>query len=271
MEMDIDSSVLKLSIQRIYQAIINPELFEEVIEGIAQSIDAGDASLTVNVEYLAECRSGKNHHRGSKKIEGASVKGIEAKSFNVFDCDLNGERYLEARYIGNGVEYVIRFSEITSCLITVKLQLDFLNLLHPHFKDFFRLSSLFGVTDVFSDISGDLLNYVNRPVWVVTSSLRLIYQNRSALEWMRKDDSFILSGGNFESLDREFNTRLSNKVIDICDKNSSKTGFLSEFTSRYSELLKIEVDKNNGYFCLTPIKSIDEFGPREFSVCVLDP
>lgn len=255
-----DSVFLKVVIQRIYKAVLNPDEILDVIRDIARSINAESSSFEISHKYIGGLSKGKFKPYLNRGVSVEIQNHFESKAFNVIRNRVNTKAYLEAVFFNDGDCFEIRFLKLSEYSATLNHDIYFLNLLYPHFKHFLKLSPLFSVNKD-DEFDSNILRYVNRPVWIVNASLQLIYQNHCSFDWMGEEGYFSLFDGYLRSSSEDLDALLSHKIANVSNRGANISAFFIESAQGEGEYLSLEGNRGIESFRLTAIKSKAGSGP----------
>lgn len=101
---------------------------------------------------------------------------------------------------------------------------SFLNWLHPHFRHFVRLSSMFQQQQEPHENWQQPLLHLNRPVWVVDKHMHLVFQNHSADDWLSDSSYLTCVEGQLTSPDYQQNNLLKQSVVRFSEPSLPGSG-----------------------------------------------
>ncbi|NVK38763.1 MAG: helix-turn-helix transcriptional regulator [Gammaproteobacteria bacterium] len=206
-------------IERIYDAILSPNMIHKIVDDIRCQIDAPYGAF--QIENLLTHELGDSHlinyddHALGTYSDYYIAKDpwtqivIEQNLFNqkftcgskmLLDRDYQKTEFYQDWGKQNGVRYAIGSSYQTSQHQLLKIcfqrhtdhtEFDedveqFLNYLQPHLQRFVQLAPIFQQQEQKQGPS--LLDHLDRPVWVVDNQLNIIYQNALASSWTQNAD-----------------------------------------------------------------------------------
>ncbi|GLQ33573.1 helix-turn-helix transcriptional regulator [Litoribrevibacter albus] len=115
-----------------------------------------------------------------------------------------------------------------------------LNLLRPHFGHYIRLAPIFEVASRYQFHWQFFIHQLDRPVFVVDKSLKVIMMNREAEQWMKETALLGVSHGQLFAPDSRQHSHLQ-KSIDWASHpetaNSATLGFVQLYSGEQSENL----------------------------------
>ena len=207
--------VLSGFIQRIYQATLAPNEIHQLIDDVRSHIEAPYGAFQIEdmqTHELGDCHlinyddsaiNSYAEHFVSK--DPWTIKRLENNHLNtMFDSGhkhIRDKDYVKTEFYQdwgrhNGVRHAIGCSFDINDQHMVKVSFQrhddqthfnddceyFLNLLQPHISRFVQLSSIFQEHQ--QNNMANMLLALNRPVWVVTDKLDIIFHNDEAQLWM---------------------------------------------------------------------------------------
>lgn len=229
-----DPQIVTGYIQRIYQAVMNPDNIYGVVDDLRSIIDAPYGAFQVeNIfthelgeSFLIDYDDGAIETYADYYIERdpwtteALKQGSLNKAFQASHKVLTDKVYRESEFYqdwgkDNGVRHAIgtSFEIENGHMIKISFQRhsdqsefsqeveDFLNLLHPHFQRFVQLSSVYNEYQRKQLDITQSLEHLCRPVWIVNHNLEVIYHNQYAESWMRQGQLLSAVGGRLQTPD----------------------------------------------------------------------
>ena len=243
-----DPQVLKHYINRLYEAVLAPESMASIISDLRGVVDAEYSAFQVESLYTFELRQALLIGYDEASIESYTQyyvardpwsvevlkKGLVDKPFMSGQKILADNIYKESEFYRDwgrhhGVRHVIGTSLTLDDGFVFKVNFQrnddqdpfdeeletFLNWLHPHFRHFVRLSSIFQHQQ--GQISHENwqqpLLHLNRPVWVVDEHMHLVFHNHNADEWLRDSSYLTCIEGQLTSPDHTQDKMLKQSVV----------------------------------------------------------
>lgn len=212
-----DAEIIKHFIQRIYQAVMAPDTIYDVMNDLRSVIDAqfsafqiedvvthelGRSFLIDYDEKAIDIYADYYISRDPWTLEGLK-NGLLNQSFNAAQRVVSDKRFKESEFYRDwgrfhDVRHAIgcSFDIDDGSMLKISFQRGpdqspfdgdaeaFLNLLHPHFKQFVRLSPMFEEAVLKYSNWQKSLEYLDRPIWVVNSDLKIEFMNSQAEHWL---------------------------------------------------------------------------------------
>ena len=251
-----DPEVLKSYINRIYQAVLEPEKFASIMSDLRQVIDAPYSAFQVENIYTNELRQASLFGYDNQSIDSYTEYFVtrdpwmlEALKNNLVDTPfmashkaLKDAAYRESEFYRDwGRHHGVRHS------IGTGLSLDdgfifkanfqrhsdqeafdedvelFLNWLRPHLEHFVKLSTVFRQISPSKDYWKQTLLQAGRPIWVVNEKLRLVTYNESAHDWLASGTYLTSKDGHLVTNNHRQQETLINKVRNIIGLTSGNS------------------------------------------------
>lgn len=281
-----DPLVLKHYINRIYQAVLDPEMMAGVFDDLRHVVEAPCSGFQVENIYTHELRQSsiigydENYlkdysdyyiHRDPWTLEGLK-RGLIDSPFIPSQHLLNDKVYIESEFYRDwgrkhGIRHAIGASFFLDDGFILKANFQrqsgqavfdkdvetFLNLLRPHLSHFVRLSPMFQQPSEPSVSWQQTLNYLNRPVWVVNESLQLVFHNQRADEWLDNGAYLSCKDGLLVTPDHQ-QQQLLMKRVRALKKMAVSVDMLNtnENTHQYDRI-SLGNDANAESFWLSPV------------------
>jgi len=243
-----DPQVLKHYINRLYQAVLEPKSMASIMSDLRGVVDAEYSAFQVESLYTFELRQALLIGYDEASIESYTQyyvaqdpwsvevlkKGLVDQPFMSGHKMLADNIYRESEFYQDwgrhhGVRHVIGTSLTLDDGFVFKANFQrhddqdpfdeeletFLNWLHPHFKHFVRLSSIFQHQQGLNENWQQPLLHLNRPVWVVDEHMNLVFHNYCADEWLRDSSYLSCIEGQLMSLDYQQNKILKQSVAQF--------------------------------------------------------
>lgn len=254
-DLSANSSLVNHYIQRIYQAILEPDLIYGLVDDIRQTVDAPYGAFQIEDIKTHELKSGFLMNYDQSAIDQYGRYYIELdpwteagfnkilNSFCVGHKMVRDKDYRESEFyqdwgkandvrhaIGSGFDmedgsvFKISFQRHSSQTEFNQDIENFLNILHPHLEHFVQLASTFQDQTGHASLWLGTLDTMSRPIWILDRHLRVVYSNHCADEWM--------------SIGRI----LTSKKGMLCAVNASQQSTLQQLVSRTARLLTGEFD-----------------------------
>jgi DNA-binding CsgD family transcriptional regulator len=212
-----DPAVLKHFIQRIYQSVISPDSIYGVMDELRSVIDASCCALQIEDVVTFELGRSFFINYDDKAVDAYAQYYISRDPWTVTGCEgglfnhsftaaqrlVADKNYRESEFYRdwgrhNGVRHAIgcSFDIDDGSMLKINFQRGadqlpfdddielFLNWLHPHFKQFVRLSPMFEEVAARYTKWQQSLEYLDRPVWVVDAKLQVVFMNTQAEQWV---------------------------------------------------------------------------------------
>lgn len=230
MRASIKTDHLNHFIDQIYQAVYNPAGIDHVLKELAHFIDAPYSAFQIENQYTHELRDclllGYDDNaiksygdyyvtRDPWTIElfkkQAVTSEFTASHRIVPDKDYRNSEFYQDWGKEHGVGYAVGAGFVISDGFILKVSFQrhqdhcvfderdesVLNYLSPHLKHYVQLSPVFH-GQVFNERSWEAsLNCINRPLWVVNRSGKLVFTNKMGNEWISKKKYFHVKKGQF--------------------------------------------------------------------------
>jgi len=240
-----DPQVLKHYINRLYEAVLEPKSMASIMSDLRGVVDAEYSAFQVESLYTFELRQALLIGYDEASIESYTQyyvaqdpwsvevlkKGLVDQPFMSGHKMLADNIYRESEFYQDwgrhhGVRHVIGTSLTLDDGFVFKANFQrhddqdpfdeeletFLNWLHPHFKHFVRLSSIFQHQQGLHENWQQPLLHLNRPVWVVDEHMNLVFHNHCADEWLRDSSYLSCIEGQLMSPDYQQNKILKQSV-----------------------------------------------------------
>lgn len=212
-----DPEVLKRFIQRIYQAIMAPDSIYDVMSDLRSVVGAQFSAFQIEDIVTHELGRSFLIDYDDKAIDAYAeyyisrdpwtIAGLENgllnQSFSAAQRHVPDKVYKESEFYRDwgrfhDVRHAIgcSFDIDDGSMLKISFQRGpdqdpfdddietFLNLLHPHFKQFVRLSPMFEEAVLKYNNWQKSLEYLDRPIWVVNADLRIEFMNSQAEQWL---------------------------------------------------------------------------------------
>lgn len=212
-----DPEVLKQFIHRIYQAVMAPDSIYNVISDLRSVIDAQFSAFQIEDVITHELGRSFLIDYDDKAVDAYSeyyisrdpwtIAGLENgllnQSFTAAQRHVSDKVYRETEFYRDwgqyhGVRHAIgcSFDIDDGSMLKISFQRGsdqrpfdqdaemFLNFLHPHFKQFVRLSPMFEEVVLKYSHWQKSLEYLDRPIWVVNADLKIEFMNSQAEKWL---------------------------------------------------------------------------------------
>lgn len=272
-----DPAVLKHFIQRIYQSVMAPDSIYAVMDELKSVIDASCSALQIEDTVTHDLGRSFLINYEDKAIDTYAeyfisrdpwtIVGLENgslnKSFQAAQKQVTDKDYRESEFYRDwGRHHSVRhaigcsFDIDNGSMLKISFQRGadqspfdddielFLNWLHPHFKQFVRLSPMFEEVTARYSKWQQSLEYLDRPVWVVDEKLRITFMNSQAEFW--------LSSGKY----------LTCKNSSLCAKTTNEQKILSTAVKKMSDLssnpLLVEMNKSVAFDRINLGSSLDQ-------------
>ena len=243
-----DPEVLKSYINRIYQAVLEPDKIAHIMSDLRYVIDAPYSAFQVENVYTNQLRQASLIGYDQQSIDSYTDYFVtrDPWSMEVLKRDLLDTPFIATHKIlkdtcyresefyrdwgrHHGVRHAIgtgftldegfifkanfqRHSDQEHFSEDVEL---FLNWLRPHLEHFVRLSSVFHQQNLPLENWQKTLQQVNRPIWVVNEHLRLVSHNQCAQDWLENGHYLSCKGGQLSTADHHQQRKLKEKVSGL--------------------------------------------------------
>lgn len=244
MNINVDVNRVSDYIDRIYQAILTPDDIPEIMSDLRSEVDAPYSSLQVEGIYNHSLDQAHLIDYDSTAINQYSdyfitldpwtqklidrgaidhpfqsaVKMVSDKDYRASEFYQDWGRQHGVRYaIGSGFkvdnQHILKLAFQRHCDHQAFADHDeqFLNLLHPHFGQWLRLSNLFKDQPSHHE-QRDILDGMNRPVWLLSSDLTIKYSNKMAEQWLKQAHFVTLKDQKLTTRDYNQYCQLQQKV-----------------------------------------------------------
>ncbi|MEH6448157.1 MAG: helix-turn-helix transcriptional regulator [Oleispira sp.] len=279
-----DPEVLKQFIQRIYQAVMAPDSIYDVMSDLRSVIDAQFSAFQIEDVITHELGRSFLIDYDDKAIDAYSEyyisrdpwtlagleNGLLNQSFIAAQRHVSDKVYRETEFYRDwgqyhGVRHAIgcSFDIDDGSMLKISFQRGsdqppfdqdaetFLNFLHPHFKQFVRLSPMFEEVVLKYSHWQKSLEYLDRPIWVVNADLKIEFMNSQAEQW--------LEGGKYLNCVQKTLCAanvLEQEKLHLCVKNMSNISVSSIISdsnvSAKNERVILGTESGNESFWITP-------------------
>lgn len=266
MKTEINLEQLSYFINQLYQAVYNPTGFNDVLLELANFINAPYSAFQIENQYTHELRDclllgyddsaiksyGEYYvTRDPWTIEGFK-KGTINNDFMVSHRIVSDKDYRDSEFYQDwGKEYGVCYAVGSGFLVNdgfvVKVSFQrhqdhcafdertesFLNYLRPHIKNYVQLNPVFH-GQAFNENSWQAsLNCLNRPLWVVDRSGKLVFANEMGHQWLAKKQHFYIKNGQLVPVINDYQNKFLNAIFAIKQSQHSQGIFINRFIIPY--------------------------------------
>lgn len=240
-----DPALLRSFIQKIYQAILQPEYIFNIVDELRTVVQSPYGAFQVENTFTHELQSSFLIDYDDSAINSYAAYYISRDPWTQIALDkgllntrfMAGQRYLADRdykqsefytdwgrkngvrhAMGGGFEvedgYVakISFQRHSDQQAFGQEEETFLNWLHPHFQQFVQLSPLFKQQQEGKNSWEDSFNHFGRPVWLVNRHLKIIYHNQQAELWLQSNPLLNSKAGYLSTPDHLQHSALVHQI-----------------------------------------------------------
>ncbi len=281
-----DPQVLKHYINRIYQAVLEPEMMAGVFDDLRHVVEAPYGGFQVENIHTHELRQSsvigydENYFKGYSDYyihcEPWTLEGLKR---GMFDSPfipsqrlLADKIYRESEFYRDwGRKYDIRHAIGTTFTLddgfifkaNFQRHADqeifdedievFLNLLRPHLSHFVCLSPMFQQPAIANGSWQQALKHLNRPVWVVNKNLQLVFHNQCADEWLEDGKYLFCKDGLLMTPDHQQQQLLMKRIGQLKEMAASIDMVeAAECTHQYDRI-SLGNDASGESFWLSPV------------------
>ena len=270
---NLETDYLKKMIQRIHRAVLEPDAIFNVINDLGVLIDSPIARCKVvdfSIANLAELSTPEYQ---------SCLSEVDSQCFVIADSKTNllgkfGRKlvndgppgfFSSAKGCGNchvisaefstedGVKFRVEFKRQYQQKAFSENTMRFLNYLHPHFVQYFRLSNLFQNQQLKLEGDSTPLKHLSRPLWIVNKNLKLIFCNQHPHHLMEWNECFSCANGHLYTKDDTQNKLLQEKVRRISQQNSCSGSLDSEEIFQNCEVISLAVESHEENFWIMPM------------------
>lgn len=239
-------------IDRIYKAVISPDDISAIVQDMANVVDAPYSSFQIE-----DIVSHNLHKAFLNGYDDSAIEkymdyyitidpwaernldlALQAEDFQLSQDVLIDKEYCNTEFYQDwgrdfGVRHALgaafEIDDIHAVKIGFQRHCDhkefsienrnFLRYIHPHLRQFTRMCSLFDDTDKdYSDITA--MDLINRPVWLISKNMVLIYHNHQGEQWLSKGDFLIRKENQLQFRESRLNTLLTKSLARIFDNSN---------------------------------------------------
>lgn len=220
-----NAQIITHFIERIYEAVLTPNLIHEIVDDLRAHIDAPYGAFQIEDAFTHELGDSHLINYDDQALgqyadyfitkdpwtkvaleQNLLNKGFLAGSRVLTDRDYRNSEFYQDWGKQNSVRYAIgcSFTTTNNQLLKVCFQRhndhsefneqieSFLNYLQPHLKRFVQLAPIFHEHK--NNGHFHLLSQLDRPIWIVDQSLNIVFHNPMAAQWL--SSGTILSAQN---------------------------------------------------------------------------
>lgn len=253
--------ILSHYVDRIYKAVLQPELINDVLNDLRHVVESPYSAFQIEnirtqqlsqASLIAYDETAINQYADyyigvDPWMDKGLATGKLSESFMLGQRVLSDKEYYQTEFYQDwgrhhGVRHTMgaAFKIDDDHLVKMSFQRHsdqqafslkdeaFLNILHPHFQQFVRLSDIFDRQQAAS-LGTTTMDYINRPVWLVNASSQLVYCNQEAERWLSNGKLFRLQGKTLTCLSQHQQPILETQISRLLQKKEIKAVPASRF------------------------------------------
>lgn len=247
-----ESLELNYFIERLYSAVLEPNLIYSIIEEIKGAIGATFSSLNIkNVnEKMGDVGGSLEHTAKSKRVGCSRYGKFEMND----DIDRNHHVISCGFALKNNLKLEISFQRDRKCTPFESEVTDFLDRMHPHFEKYANLSPMF------EDAKGhqlqwqQSLEHLGRPVWVINSNQRLLFSNQQAEHWNTNKGYFSVEDNYLMAKNFSDQKQLESSIGEIIHKSTNPI-YGTKDRKRFLEKVTINSGDSKDRLWISPLEA----------------
>lgn len=248
MKTDINLEQLSCFINQLYQAVYSPIGLNDVLQELANFINAPYSAFQIENQYTHELRDClllgyddnaiKSYGDYYVTRDPWTIEGFKKGTINsdfiashriVSDKDYRNSEFYQDWGKKYGVCYAVGSGFLVNDGFVVKVSFQrhqdhcmfdestesFLNYLRPHLKNYVQLNPVFH-GQAFNENSWEAsLNCINRPLWVVDRLGKLVFANKIGHQWLTKQKHLHVKNGRLLPVIKEYENQFLNAIYAI--------------------------------------------------------
>lgn len=279
-----DPEIVKHFIQRIYQAVMEPDSIYDVMSDLRAVVDAPFSAFQIE--------NAVTHELGRSYLIDYDDKAVDIYAKHYIGCDpwtiaglengiLQQSFHAAQRYVPDSIyresEFYRdwgRFHNIrhaVGCCYDIddgsilKLSFQrgadqkpfdtdieyFLNILHPHFKQFARLSPIFENKNIKNMNFKNSLEHFDRPMWIVGANLCIKFMNSQAEQWLSRNECLRSVNNRLLAIDHFDQVTLEHCVQSTCALTKESVVYKKDINAR-NERITLGMMGSPECFWITP-------------------
>lgn len=269
---NIETNYLKEMLLRIYQAVLRPEDIFNIFNDLAIKLNAQLTSIKVVDIFVTDLVESPllaaKPQLKTSELQGLLTpnnKEIWFKSFDCFSTAIASSDFILtsnesgceifAEFVrDDGITLRVDFRRQTKKSAFSESDLEFLNLLYPHFIQFIRLSKQFQAKQFDLESDSTSLKYLSRPLWIVNEDLQLIFNNQISHQLTPLNECIYWEDGLLYTKDKLQHELLKEKVRKVSRQSSYPNMLSLEKNIQSSEKISLGSDFHTENFWIMPIE-----------------